>query len=93
MLAPDIVPVHSKNVVTRKDSGGMLLFQVRTDEMHFISHSAYLLFALCNGSRTIAEIEELLAHQQPELATPEARKKIEGFINSLAERQVVELWR
>jgi hypothetical protein len=93
MLDPETLPIHSKDVVTRNDSCGRLLFQVRTDEMHFISDSAFALFLLCDGSRTVAQIEELLAREQPELATPEARERIEQFIESLAERNIIELWR
>lgn len=93
MLAPETLPLRSRDVVTRTDSGGVLLFQVRTDEMHFISDSAFALLALCDGSRTVEQIEELLARTKPELATPEARERIEQLIESLAERNVVELWR
>lgn len=90
-LNSETIPLRSKDVVTRNDSRGMLLFQVRTDEMHFVSDGAFALFALCDGSRTVGEIEELLAARQPEMAAPDARQRIEQFIESLAQRQVVEL--
>jgi Coenzyme PQQ synthesis protein D (PqqD) len=87
----EIIPLRSKDVVTRNDSGGVLLFQVRTDEMHFISDSAFALFALCDGSRTVGDIVELLAEAQPEMASGEARERVGQFIESLADRHVVEL--
>jgi catechol 2,3-dioxygenase-like lactoylglutathione lyase family enzyme len=82
MLYPETIPIHSKDVVTRKDSTGRLLFQVRTDEMHFISEDAFTLFSLCDGSRTIAQIEAILIPAQPGLAPHEVRAKIEQFIES-----------
>ena len=93
MLDPETLPIHSRDVVARKDSDGMLLFQVRTDEMHFISKDAFTLFSLCDGSRTVIEIEELLECSRSELATLGLRAQIEQFIERLAERNIVELWR
>ena len=90
-LNSETIPLRSKDVVTRNDSRGMLLFQVRTDEMHFVSDSAFALFSLCDGSRTVGEIEELLAAGQPEMASLDARQAVEQFIESLAQRSVVEL--
>ncbi len=93
MLTPETIPIRSRDVVTRNDSGGVLLFQVRTDEMHFVSDAAFALFSLCDGSRTVAEIEELLARELPELDAPGARASVEQFFESLADRDVIELWR
>lgn len=90
-LVSEMIPLRSKDVVTRNDSRGMLLFQVRTDEMHFVSDSAFALFSLCDGSRTVGEIEELLAARQPEMASSDARQRVEQFIESLAQRSVIEL--
>jgi len=93
MLTPETVPIRSADVVTRRDEGGVLLFQVRTDEMHFVSDDAFALLSLCDGSRTVAEIEELLARSRPELDAPAARASVEQFFESLAGRNVLELWR
>lgn len=92
MITSETVPVRSKNVVTRKDADGVLLFQVLTDEMYFVPEAGYALLSLCDGSRTLAEIEELLARRQPELGTTEAREMITRFINDLTARHVLELW-
>jgi hypothetical protein len=93
MLAPDTIPLPCKEVVSRVEPGGALLFQVRTDEMFFVSPGAFSLFSLCDGSRTIAEIHALLAHYQPELASQAGHEQVERFLESLAERRLVELWR
>jgi hypothetical protein len=85
------IPLRSKDVVTRKDAQGVLLFQVRTDEMHFISESAFALFSLCDGSRTVQEIQEFVAANQPEISSPRGRTLIADFIESLAQRNVIEL--
>ena len=90
-LSSETIPLRSKDVVTRNDSQGMLLFQVRTDEMHFVSNSGFALFSLCDGSRTVGEIEELLATRQPEMASSDARRSVGQFIESLAQRSIIEL--
>ena len=93
MLAPDTIPLSCKEVVSRVEPEGVLLFQVRTDEMFFVSQGAFSLFLLCNGSRTVEEIQGLLAHYQPELATQAGQEQVEQFLESLAKRRLVELWR
>jgi hypothetical protein len=90
-IGPQTIPLRSKDVVTRKDSQGVLLFQVRTDEMHFISESAFALFSLCDGSRTVGEIQQFVAAQQREMASPDGCPPIAEFIASLAQRNVIEL--
>lgn len=90
-ITSDTIPLRSKDVVTRKDAQGMLLFQVRTDEMHFISNNAFALFSLCDGSRTVKEIQDFVAVNQPEMASPDRRIQIAQFIESLAQRNILEL--
>ena len=92
MLATDAIPYFSKDVITRPDSDGVLIFQVRTDEMHFVSENASALLALCNGSRTISEIEELVAEFQPEAAKIKLKNYVEQFLESLVERRILEIW-
>jgi hypothetical protein len=87
MLTADTLPVACRDVVTRSEPGGVLLFQVRTDEMFFATRSAFALFSLCDGTRTVSEIErELEAHDA------ERRARVERFLTVLAERSLIELW-
>ncbi len=93
MLAPTTVPMASKDVIHRDDPGGILLFQVRTDEMHFISREAFALYSLCDGTRTVTDIEALVAEHAPELRGEEGERRIEEFLEELADRTIIELWR
>lgn len=90
-ITSDTIPLRSKDVVTRKDAQGILLFQVRTDEMHFISNNAFALLSLCDGSRTVEEIQEFVAANQPAMASTDGRALIAQFIESLAQRNIIEL--
>lgn len=92
MLDTNSIPLLSKDVITRRDSNGVLLFQVRTDEMHFLSENAFALLKLCDGSRTLSEIEEVFFEFQPESAMIGAKTDIEGFLESLVIRRVLEVW-
>jgi hypothetical protein len=93
MLAPNVIPLSSKDVVRRVESGGVLLFQVQTDEMFFISKGAFSLFELCDGTHTVAEIKGLLIQHQPEFATSQGQANVDEFLESLAEHSLIELWR
>lgn len=90
-ITNDSIPLRSKDVVTRKDAQGILLFQVRTDEMHFITNNAFALFSLCDGSRTLEEIQDFVAANRPDLESPDGRSLITQFIESLAQRNILEL--
>lgn len=87
MLTTDTLPIPSRDVVTRGESGGVLLFQVRTDEMYFATPSAFALFSLCDGTRTVGEIEREVGALRPD-----GRRRVERFLAALAERSLIELW-
>lgn len=92
MITDYSIPILSKDVITRPDTNGVLIFQVRTDEMHFISENAFALLSLCNGSRTISEIEEIAIENQPEQVKTKTKRGVEIFLESLVERKVLEIW-
>jgi hypothetical protein len=84
------IPIVSKDIVARKDSNGMLLFQVRSDEIFFIPSSAYNSILLnCDGSQTLEELhKQLNTEEEPGKLTED----FENFISKLHERKVIELW-
>lgn len=92
MLPPDAIVLVSRQVMPRVQPEGILLYQTRTDEMHVISPPAYALLRLCDGGRTVREVEAEVAAIQPEFGTPEGREQVERFLEALSERRIVELW-
>ena len=92
MITDYSIPILSKDVITRPDANGVLIFQVRTDEIHFITENAFALLSLCNGNRTISEIEEIATENQPEQVKTKTRRGVENFLESLVERRVLEIW-
>lgn len=92
MISQHAIPLVSRDVVHRNDPRGVLLFQVRTDEIHFLDKDAYSLFQLCDGARTISEIEALLVGDTENGSNADARERFERFLNDLAERSLIELW-
>jgi Coenzyme PQQ synthesis protein D (PqqD) len=91
-MSPDTVPLSAAEVVTRKDPRGRLLFHIGTDEMYFLSESAHLIFQLCDGTRTVRQIEDLIASGNPEWSGNDARTRVEDLLAELARRQIIELW-
>jgi hypothetical protein len=86
------VPLRSRDVVTREEPGGVLLFQVRSDEMFFISRNAYALFELFDGARTIGDLADLLTEDANLGDRSEALGFLQGFAQELASRQLIEIW-
>ena len=84
------IPLISRNVVVRNDSNGMLLFQVKTDEIYFIPFSTYKSVLLnCDGSNTLKEIYDQLSL---EIGINREEEYFENFISNLYERNIIELW-
>jgi len=92
MIATDALLTLSKDVIVRRDAFGVLLFQVRTDEMYFVPHAAAALLRLVDGSRTLVEIGEAALNLEAEADRAALLPAIESLFSSLAERQVVEVW-
>ena len=79
----------SKDIISRKDSNGILLFQVQSDEMYFVTPVVYhLVIAKCNGTQTLAEI----SGQLPENINKKDPEIFEKFINDLIKRNIIALW-
>jgi hypothetical protein len=47
--------------VVRPQKSRHLVYNSRTDEMHLVPGTGYLVYQLCDGLRSVGEIERLLA--------------------------------
>lgn len=93
MATVDALPVPCKDVVVRREPDGVLLFQVETDEMYFVPDGAFALFQLCDGTSTVGQIARLVASYRPEFASAEGEASVARFMDALADRHLIELWR
>ncbi len=83
------IPILSKDIISRKDSNGILLFQVQSDEMYFVTPVVYQsVIAKCDGSKTLAEI----SGQFPDSIKKNDLKIFEQFIDDLIKRNIIALW-
>jgi hypothetical protein len=86
----DSIPVLSKDIIARKDTNGMLLFQVKSDEMYFISFNAYKSFLRnCDGSQTLWEV---IGRSGMDIHDAEVEKSLEKFVDALCAKNIIELW-
>lgn len=88
--AVDAIPILSRDVIKREDTNGVLLFQVYSDEMYFISFAAYELFlSQCDGSATLGSIVENMGEIN---RMNDGENKIENFIDELLNRKIIQFW-
>ena len=88
--AVDTIPILSRDVIKREDANGVLLFQVYSDEMYFVSFPAYDLFvSQCDGSSTL---ENIVKNMGEEFQTKDGENKVEYFIEELLNRKIIQLW-
>lgn len=59
-LTPDTILQPTEWSIARPQRNGCLLYNSRTDEMHLVPSTGALAVQLCDGLRTIQEIEDEL---------------------------------
>ena len=79
-LATVLVPTSW--CVVREQRDEYLVYNSRTDELHLISPMGRYLYMLCDGLRTVAEIQALVQ--------PAAGAAVSEFLAKLAARGLVE---
>lgn len=82
------IPVLSYDVIARNDKNGILLFQVYSDEMYFVSFAAHeQIISKCDGSKTMKEIIGSI-----NLPEPTKLQHIHTFFKELEKRQIITIW-
>jgi len=80
----------SSACVVRPQDSHYLFYNVRTDELHLLSPSAFYVVQLCDGLRSVGDIEALLASglgHDLELVRAHTRP----FLENMLSRGVLEL--
>jgi len=84
------IPLISKNIAFREDENGILIFQIDTDEMYFISHAVFPLIELCNGANSCQDILDIL--RKNENSTPDIiNNSFVMFVKNLLSREIISL--
>lgn len=78
-LAADLVLGPTTWCVLRQQVGEYLVYNSRTDELHLISPLGHYLYLLCDGLRTVAEIQQLVPGDD-----------VAGFLADLVARGMLE---
>jgi len=76
--------------IVRPQKEGYLFYNSHTDELHLVSSDGLVVYELCNGLRTVGEIQHWLSeaiYDEREIA----QKRIEQFIESLVVRGLLEV--
>lgn len=78
----------AEHCVVRKQVDQVLLYNSATDELHLLSPSAFYVFALCDGVRTVADIVGDVAVQVEESQSV-AQQRVAAFLASLVQRKLL----
>ena len=76
--------------VVRQQEQEHLIYNSRTDEMHLLPRSGFYAYELCDGLRTVVEIEEALGQM---MHTPDGAlgKSLTGFLGKLIDRGILQI--
>lgn len=88
-LTPATILQAGGRCVMREQKEGKLFYNVRTDELHLMPAAGFVVYQLCDGLRSVAEIEQWLADAFPAErdALPAA---LTHFLTRLVERGILE---
>jgi Coenzyme PQQ synthesis protein D (PqqD) len=85
----DTVFHRTQWVVARPQKGTYLLYNSRTDELHLIPPTGHAVYFLCDGLKTVDEINAELSNVID--AEPDTlRQRLTGFFDALESRGLVE---
>jgi hypothetical protein len=89
-LSPETVLAPASHCVVREQEQQFLIYNNRTDELHLMSPTGWYVYRLCDGLRTLGEIQQQLgmaagAHQ----GTLDPR--LDEFASGLLTRKVLEV--
>jgi hypothetical protein len=90
-----MVSIHADTVfqrapwcVTREQEDQYLIYNVRTDEMHLVPPTGFYVYQLCDGLRSVGELEAQLA-PAVDACEQEARVGIRTFVEQLVTRGIL----
>lgn len=81
MLSSDIIPRQVAGIQNETFGDGVLLYHHTVREAIHLNSSAAVIWALCNGNNSKAEIENILADTYPN-----AKNSIQTDVNSVLEK-------
>lgn len=87
---PTAIPIRQDGVREEQMDGELLLYVPEATRAIYLNASAAVIWALCDGARSVAEIVSILAESYPE-AGATIGAEVTATIDQLASAQVVTL--
>ncbi|BCJ56074.1 hypothetical protein Asp14428_75490 [Actinoplanes sp. NBRC 14428] len=78
-IAAGLTLTHTPWCVLRQQVAEYLVYNSRTDELHLIGPLGHYLYLLCDGLRTVAELQDLVPGTD-----------VAGFLDDLVARGILE---
>jgi hypothetical protein len=89
-LSSDTILQASPLCVARPQKEQYLFYHYRTDELHLVSPEGYYLYQLCDGLRSVQEVEDLFAAESTSDAAG-AASPVRSFFEELVARGILEV--
>ena len=86
VISSETILQPSTLCVARPQKGGYLFYHYRTDELHLVPPEGYYVYQLCDGLRSVGEIESLFKFEPSTAPDP-----IRIFFEELILRGILEV--
>jgi hypothetical protein len=82
MLDSD-VPRRAEGLEVHESRDGLIIYAVHSDEVHYLNPPAALIYELCDGSRTLAEMAALVgaAFELPAPPLDDVKSTVSDFLS------------
>jgi len=89
-MASHTTPRHAPNFSIAKRDGKIILFNPgRTSKVSYLNESAEIIWELCDGKRTVAEITKLLQDAFPDEAVG-MREQVDATLKTFVDQGALE---
>ncbi len=89
MLKGEIIPKQVSDIKIETFGDGVLLYKETVREAAYLNNSAAIIWALCNGTNSIADIEKTLVKSYPD-GKDSIPKDINVILERLQQKDVIE---
>ena len=89
MLKSEIIPKQVSDIEIETFGDGVLLYHQTIREAVHLNNSAAVIWALCDGKNSIADIENILKNAYPE-GKDSIRKDINSTLEKLQQNNAIE---
>ena len=83
-----MIPEKRNDVICREEEFGAIIFDPHAGRMHKINKTGFFIWDLCDGTRDIEKIVEIVTEREHENMST-VKEAVEGFLKDMKSRDLI----